>query len=207
MLSSVIQNCILLTLQKVSVNFCNVYSLEVWDKLVEGKTGNFVIVGRSEGERGEIKWYDHEVKGRLTLKIDRGTLKAYFQDEEKVINLLDLGYIYTWVSEKISSSSRYIGLCQTSKRRGRIEVTVVKGIDVYTSLDKEKIDFILTQIFGEGVKLLKVVISDDFKHVYLQFFRKGVYWFSEMDRLALKHQSLAKELIDLKKEIMSTLNR
>jgi hypothetical protein len=99
------------------------------------------------------------------------------------------------------------GLCQTSKRRGRIEVTVVKGIDVYTSLDKEKIDFILTQIFGEGVKLLKVVVSDDFKHVYLQFFRKGVYWFSEMDRLALKHQSLTKELIDLKKEIMSTLNR
>ncbi|MFP3233410.1 MAG: hypothetical protein RXR08_06890 [Sulfolobaceae archaeon] len=207
MLSSVIQNCILLTLQKVSVNFCNVYSLEVWDKLVEGKTGNFVIVGRTEGERGEIKWYDHEVKGRLTLKIDRGTLKAYFQDEEKVINLLDLEYIYTWVSEKISSSNRYIGLCQTSKRRGGIEVTVVKGIDVYTSLDKEKIDFILTQIFGEGVKLLKVVISDDFKHVYLQFFRKGIYWFSEMDRLALKHQSLTKELIDLKKEIMSTLNR
>jgi len=69
-----------------------------------------VIVGRSEGERGEIKWYDHEVKGRLTLKIDRGTLKAYFQDEEKVINLLDLGYIYTWVSEKISSSNRYIGV-------------------------------------------------------------------------------------------------
>ncbi|QGR18554.1 hypothetical protein D1868_00110 [Stygiolobus azoricus] len=207
MLSSVIQNCILLTLQKVSVNFCNVYSLEVWDKLVKGKTGNFVIVGRSEGERGEIKWYDHEVKGRLTLRIDRGTLKAYFQNEEKTINLLDLGYIYTWVSEKISSSNRYIGLCQTSKRRGRIEVTVVKGIDVYTSLDKEKIDFILTQIFGEGVKLLKVVVSDDFKHVYLQFFRNGVYWFSEMERLALKHQSLTKELIDLKKEIMSILNR
>lgn len=166
-----------------------------------------MIVGRSEGERGEIKWYDHEVKGRLTLRIDRGTLKAYFQNEEKTINLLDLGYIYTWVSEKISSSNRYIGLCQTSKRRGRIEVTAVKGIDVYTSLDKEKIDFILTQIFGEGVKLLKVVVSDDFKHVYLQFFRNGVYWFSEMERLALKHQSLTKELIDLKKEIMSILNR
>mgnify|MGYP001772547653 CR=1 FL=1 len=202
MLSSVIQNIILLSLQKVSVYFCGVFSLQSWYNHFEGRSGNFVISGRVEDNRGEIKWFDPKVKGKVRIKLD-GKFKVYYNEEEKEFDVLDLSFLYNWVVDKVNTSGEYQGLCQSSKRRGKIEVKVVEGKDVLQNLDTEKLNLLFVQIFGD-VKILKAVVSSN--RVYFQFYRRGVFWFSDLDRLVLKSH-LSKELMELKNEVMSILNK
>ncbi|BCU70215.1 hypothetical protein [Stygiolobus caldivivus] len=207
MLSSVIQNIILLSLQKVSVSFCGVFSLNTWYRLTEGKTGNFIIIGRYEGDRAEVRWYDDEIKDKLSLKLSDGRIRAYYKSEEKVFNFVDIGYLYTWVSSTVYTSGNYEGLCQTGKRRGKIDVKTIRGKDVLPLLDREKLEFIFTEPFGRDTKLVKVVTSSDKKHVFFQFYRHGIFWYSELDKLMIKYHHLSSELIELKREIMSILNK